>query len=520
MKKCVGRKLDGHRIFLRVLSVLLLFVLLLIPFDTVKAETVSSDSDFVIEDGVLVKYKGSASKVIVPEGVTTISGTYLYDYNGLNWNYSMKTLVLPSSLREIGDFAFCMSPYLEKVVMSEGVTTIGYKAFYECKNLRDITFPESLTYIKGKDAFEETAWLEEKEAESDLVIVNNVLVSGRNAKGEVTVPEGVTRIADSAMAWSAITKIDLPESLVEIGEAVFSVCTQLREVDIQEGVTQIGEFAFEDCWKLWEVEIPKTVAEYNSWIAGHGGPVLLLLYKDSPVHQYAKENQMDYRLLDDDSEDTGFTHIDSDFIVKDGVLLAYKGSASEVVIPEGVTKIGRREFALNGLNHNNTMKSVILPDSLKEIEVGAFEDCPELTEITIPDGVTRIGSHAFANCANLSEVHLSESLEKLRSSAAFLSTPWQEAEDAKADTDTADTENTEKEEDTEKEKIENSGEAAGEPDGTDKEDLSQTEMTEGAAETTKGDIGVLVVLGAVLLIVAGIAAWKKFNERNKIRKQK
>lgn len=69
-----------------------------------------------------------------------------------------------------------------------------------------------------------------------------------------------------------------------------------------------------------------------------------------------------------------------DFEIKDGVLIKYHGSDTDVVIPDTLTEIG-----------NN-----------------AFECCTNLKSITIPDNVTKIGDNAFANCANLKYVRVPE----------------------------------------------------------------------------------------------------------------
>ena len=83
----------------------------------------------------------------------------------------------------------------------------------------------------------------------------------------------------------------------------------------------------------------------------------------------------------------------SDFVIKDGVLLAYCGREAVVVVPEGVTTIG--EYAFTSVNRRATIERVVLPSSLKEIKEGAFYGCHDLEEIIIPDGVTCIEKNAF-----------------------------------------------------------------------------------------------------------------------------
>lgn len=79
---------------------------------------------------------------------------------------------------------------------------------------------------------------------------------------------------------------------------------------------------------------------------------------------------------------------DVEFIVKDGVF-QYCGRGKEVVIPEGVTKIGKEAFASWEL----------------------------LERVTVPEGVTQIGEEAFYNCRNLRRIDLPASVKKIAGSA-------------------------------------------------------------------------------------------------------
>ena len=315
----------------------------------VKAEGSNTSSDFVIEDGVLKKYKGSATEVIIPDGVKEIGGGDFLGNNGLNYNGTITKVVIPDSVTKIGTWAFYMSSGLSEINIPENVTTIGSGAFSNCDSLSEIRIPESTTTIGshafsfcsnlskiyipestttiGGDAFLGTPWLKAKEAESDLVIVNNVLISARNARGEVTVPEGVTKLAGSSMS-SAITKVTLPESLIEIGEYAFSGCGKLEEVYMKDNVEIIGDGAFERCKslevlrlsnklteiedifstpdgykKLKEIEIPASVKKiHKPTFTSYANSCTLLVHEDSAAHKYAKENNVRYKVIGADGK--------------------------------------------------------------------------------------------------------------------------------------------------------------------------------------------------------------------------
>ncbi len=134
-------------------------------------------------------------------GVLTISGTgEMTDYtledrpfSGLSFTKA----VISDGVTSIGDYTFMRCFGLKSVSIADSVKRFGKQAFYQCTALTDLSIPGSVTDI-GLDVFNETPWLEAKQNEDPIVIVNSILVDGRTCTGEVTVPDGVTRIGEYA----------------------------------------------------------------------------------------------------------------------------------------------------------------------------------------------------------------------------------------------------------------------------------------------------------------------------------
>ena len=86
----------------------------------------------------------------------------------------------------------------------------------------------------------------------------------------------------------------------------------------------------------------------------------------------------------------------SDFEISNGKLVRYKGSDSNVVIPNNVTSIEYGAF-----KNCIIVKSITIPNSVTSIEYRAFENCISLEKVLIPSSVKNIGSYAFYNCESL-----------------------------------------------------------------------------------------------------------------------
>lgn len=112
------------------------------PIDTVsKMPKPSLLSDFEIENGVLKKYKGISSHVVIPDSVTSIGAYAFFRCTDLF------DIVIPNSVTIIGAGAFGHCIRLANIVIPDSVTSIGYRAFEDCRSLRSITIPDSVTNI-------------------------------------------------------------------------------------------------------------------------------------------------------------------------------------------------------------------------------------------------------------------------------------------------------------------------------------------------------------------------------------
>lgn len=101
----------------------------------------TEQSDFVINDGVLIRYQGQAEQVVIPDGVVSISSLAFYN------NAKVKTVTIPASVKKIDKYAFFRCTELRYVVFSMENTELAENIIYECDKLTNIVAPkESKAY--------------------------------------------------------------------------------------------------------------------------------------------------------------------------------------------------------------------------------------------------------------------------------------------------------------------------------------------------------------------------------------
>lgn len=95
-------------------------------------------------------------------------------------------------------------------------------------------------------------------------------------------------------------------------------------------------------------------------------------------------------------------------VIRMGVVCEYHGKATEICIPEGVSRITSYVFC-----ENRHLKRITLPSTLIKISAKQFMNCSELCKVTIPEGVTQIGEEAFEGCKKLTRIEVPGSVKKI-----------------------------------------------------------------------------------------------------------
>ncbi|MBR2987999.1 MAG: leucine-rich repeat protein [Clostridia bacterium] len=187
----------------------------------------AGDGDLLIQDGVLLEYRGKEREVI-----------------------------LPREVRAIGEAAFIRSD-IEKIVIPHGVSAIGQAAFQSCAHLTSVTIPGSVKTV-GDAAFLGCETLTEVILETGLETIGNNMFAMCTALKSVTIPASVKEIGQMAFVYCvSLEDLTLSSGLERIGSDSFGECRSLTAVAIPETVKEIGVRAFVNCRKLAKAYLGK-----------------------------------------------------------------------------------------------------------------------------------------------------------------------------------------------------------------------------------------------------------------------
>ncbi len=291
---------------------------------------------FQICNGVLKKYteEKGVTEVVIPDSVRRIGERA---FSGCD---NITNVIITDSVTSIGDYAFSYCNNLKKIILPDSVKTIGERAFCYCKKLKNITIPDTVTTI-GYNAFEKTKWL--SEYPNDFVVLKNgILINYKGNVSNLSIPNSVINIGDSVFkGYQNLTNVIIPDSVKSIDSKAFEDCINLTSIIIPDSVTSIDDSTFWGCTNLTSVTIPNSVTSIG---------------------------------------DSAFS---------------YCSNLTNVTIPDSVTNIGQRAFSFSLLT------SITVPKNVKKIGQGCFYGCKEITVYDSIDPDAKPCKSHLNNCNNI-----------------------------------------------------------------------------------------------------------------------
>ena len=334
------------------------------------------NSPVLILGTTLLRFDSMEENVVVPDGIEVIGPKAFLSSGGRN--AIMETVELPSSVREIGEYAFSNKKNLKSINFPDGLRTIRKGAFHGCQTLSEIVLPDSISEI-GVKAFQGCS--------SVTKVVIPHAVSG--TKTDSFLQKEVEAGLISAGAFSDCTSLehfDIPEGTVAIGASAFNNCRSLKSIRIPDTVKAIGDEAFANCFELEELFLPASCVELGQSVLPH-----------ATTGWGARSAK--FSRIDVDPKNEAFSSLDGVLCSKNGdTLIACPSqyNVADYTIPEGV-----KEILPGAFEGCEKIKKVVFAKTVDKIGARAFASMTALEEIVLPPDFPVLGDGLFSGCAKL-----------------------------------------------------------------------------------------------------------------------
>ena len=205
---------------------------------------------------------------------------------------------------------------------------------------------------------------EEETIKSNAFDKDVIFHAYRDGHGIVIFEDAPTIIYDSAFEYSNFTTLNLPNTIIELGERAFGD-SNLNSIVLPNSIITIGREAFVRCDNLCEIFLPDTLITLG-----------------------------DYAFYECKSLKEIF--IPSNVISINRSVFEGCSNLNSVFLSQGLTEIGIMAF----YGCNNLYK-ILFPNTLRSIGELAFCGCDSMLSIEIPESVEYIDERAFSSCSNL-----------------------------------------------------------------------------------------------------------------------
>ena len=332
----------------------------------------------------------SSLNTIIPNTVEKIGVCAFY-------GSSITSLDIPNSVTSLRDWAFADTP-IESITIPNSVTHIGFALLAACNSLTSIVVEEGNSNYDSRDNC--NAIIEKS--------TNRLIATCPNT----IIPNTVTTIATRAFQNSAITSIDIPNSVVRIEAYAFRWATQLNSITIPNSMEYIGDSVFYSCpldTIRMEAMTPPTagVDPFSSLPVCVIPCGTLAAYEASDwasqvgsfVEDCVEGQQIYYTSTDGNIVTPNVNAFDANIVSN-----IYENGVGTITFEAPITIVGDSAF-----HECSTLTSITIPNGVTKIK-WAFEKCTSLESVELPDGITTIGDIAFHNCSSLRSIDIPNSV--------------------------------------------------------------------------------------------------------------
>ena len=178
-----------------------------------------------------------------------------------NWQGNATTFHIPASVEQIGSRVFA-GTQIKTLPEMPGLKRIGDEAFYQCKNLKKVTIPETVEYIGGGAFYGcSNIWsltYNAINAECERLMESNIPLE------KIVIGDKVRRLPRGIFSGREFTEVALPACLERIDESAFRGCENLTTINLSDSIRYIGYDAFYGCSSLKNIHWPLRLTTIGS----------------------------------------------------------------------------------------------------------------------------------------------------------------------------------------------------------------------------------------------------------------
>lgn len=178
-----------------------------------------------------------------------------------NWQGNATTFHIPASVEQIGS-RFFAGTQIKTLPEMPGLKRIGDEAFYQCKNLKKVTIPETVEYIGGGAFYGcSNIWsltYNAINAECERLMESNIPLE------KIVIGDKVRRLPRGIFSGREFTEVALPACLERIDESAFRGCENLTTINLSDSIRYIGYDAFYGCSSLKNIHWPLRLTTIGS----------------------------------------------------------------------------------------------------------------------------------------------------------------------------------------------------------------------------------------------------------------
>ena len=283
-------------------------------------------------------------------------------------------------------------------VIGDGITTVGNKAFNSFSAIETVSIPDSVTRV-AMDAFTNCASL-------DFTVYENGKYLGNGTNPYLVYVSAIDKTAPQYVIH--------PDAAV-LAEAAMSNCDNMDSLVLPDGLGYLGYESVFACDSLTSITLPKDLIAADPLFCSSCYNLASMTIDGSNTHYMMADNC----LINTDTDTLVLSINNAQIPQNAGIKVIGANSfrfgklSGDIVIPDGVTRIGHHAFA-----SSYDLTGASFPDSLEYIDDYAFISC-SLTGVSLPDSVKYVGEYAFAYLGGASYIDLGEGVETIGDSAFY-----------------------------------------------------------------------------------------------------